>query len=229
LAAFYLLIIITFVYTKTKRTDMRKSLVAIAALMLCCSAVFAQHMKGKPSFGFKAGVNVSTFRTAVDYSDFGPSPKMGQVFGAFVQIPISSRFFLQPEFLYSQMGSMAKSTLWGDVTFRYNYFSIPVLLKYKVGKTFNVSAGFEANNLIRARQKQVTKTSTITYDIKDFDFAYTAGIGTSSNKWIFDLRYIHGSQDVSPASSQTTFFNQAVQVTVGYKLHKKAKKAKKAK
>jgi hypothetical protein len=205
---------------------MRKLLAAVVAVLLCCSALFAQHKKEKSSFGFKAGVNISTFRTAVDYLSFDQSPKLGQVFGAFVQIPLSSHFILQPEFLYSQMGSMAKSTLWGDVTFRYNYFSIPLLLKYKIGKVFNISAGFEANNLIRARQKQTYKTSTITNDIKDFDFAYTAGIATSGKTWTFDLRYIHGSQDVSPAPATTTFFNQAVQVTVGYKLPKKAPKTK---
>jgi len=207
---------------------MRKLPAALVAVLLCCSAVFAQQKKEKPSFGFKAGVNISTFRTAVDYSDFEPTPKLGQVFGAFVQIPLSSHFILQPEFLYSQMGSMAKSTLWGQTTFRYNYFSIPVLLKYKIGKTFSVSAGFEADNLLRARQKQTYKTSTITYDIKDFDFAYTAGIATAGKSWTFDLRYIHGSQDVSPAAGETTFFNQAVQVTVGYKLPKKVKKTRKA-
>jgi Outer membrane protein beta-barrel domain len=205
---------------------MRKLLAAMVAVLLCCSALFAQHKKEKSSFGFKAGVNISTFRTAVDYSDFEPTLKMGQVFGAFVQIPLSSHFILQPEFLYSQMGSMAKSTLWGDVTFRYNYFSIPVLLKYRLGKAFNISAGFEANNLIRARQKQTYKTSTITNDIKDFDFAYTAGIATTGKTWTFDLRYIHGSQDVSPAPASTTFFNQGVQMTVGYKLAKKAAKTK---
>ncbi|MEI9911958.1 MAG: porin family protein [Bacteroidota bacterium] len=205
---------------------MRKLLPALVAVWLCCPSVFAQHKKEKASFGFKAGVNISSFRTAIDYSDFEPTPKLGQVFGAFVQIPLSSRFILQPEFLYSQMGSMAKSTLWGDVTFRYNYFSIPVLLKYKIGKIFSASAGFEANNLVRARQKQTTKTTTITNDIKDFDFAYTAGIATAGKTWTFDIRYIHGSQDVSPAPATTTFFNQAVQLTVGYKLAKKAAKTK---
>lgn len=208
---------------------MRKLLAAIVAVLLCSSIVFGQKMKQKAAFGFKAGVNVSGFRPAVDYQDVDLGVKLGQVFGAFVQIPVSSKVFVQPEFLYSQMGAKAKSTLWSDVTFRYNYFSIPILVKYNVVKSFNVYAGIENDFLIRARQKQVYKTSTITYNVKDFDFAYTAGIGTSAKKWTFDLRYIHGSQDVSAAPGETTFYNQAVQVTIGYKLHKKAKKATKAK
>jgi Outer membrane protein beta-barrel domain len=207
---------------------MRKLLAAPVVILLCCSAVFAQ--KPKAAFGFKAGVNVSTFRTAVDYSDFDRNLKLGQVFGAFVQIPVcSSRFTIQPEFLYSQMGAKGTSTAFGEATFRYNYFSMPVLVKYKVAKTFNVFAGVEADFLVRARLKQLYKTSTITYDIKDFDFAYTAGVGASAKQWTFDLRYIHGSQDVSPVADETTFFNQAVQFTLGYKLHRSTKKAKVAK
>ncbi|MBL7741531.1 MAG: PorT family protein [Chitinophagaceae bacterium] len=208
---------------------MRKLLTAIIAVLFCSTIVFGQKMKQKAAFGFKAGVNVSGFRPAIDYQDIDLGPKLGQVFGAFVQIPISARVTIQPEFLYSQMGAKAKSTLWGDVTFRYNYFSIPILVKYNVVKSFNIYAGIENDILIRARQKQIYETSTITYDVKDFDFAYTAGIGTSAKKWTFDIRYIHGSQDVSAAQGENTFYNQAVQVTVGYKLHKKAKKAPRVK
>jgi hypothetical protein len=208
---------------------MRKLSAAAVAVLLCCSTAIGQNLKEKTEFGFKAGVNISSFRTAVDYSDFKPGIKLGQVFGAFVHIPLSSRFSLQPEFLYSQLGAKAESTLWGAVTFRYNYFSIPLLVKYKAVKNWTVFAGGEADLLIRARQKQLIKTSTITNEIRDFDFAFTAGIGTSGKNVTFDIRYIHGTQDVSPDAGNTTFFNQGVQATVGYKLHKKAKKAKTAK
>lgn len=208
---------------------MRKLFTAVVVMLLCYSTMSAQKMKQKASLGFKAGVNVSSFRTAVDYTDFDPNVKLGVVLGGFVQIPVSARVTIQPEFLYSQLGAQASSGLWGDVTFRYNYFSVPVLIKYNVVKSFYVYAGGEADFLIRARQKQIYKTTTITYGIKDFDFAYTGGIGTSAKKWTFDLRYIHGSQDVSAAPGQTTFFNQAVQVTLGYKLQPKKAKAKKAK
>ncbi|MBC7946893.1 MAG: PorT family protein [Chitinophagaceae bacterium] len=208
---------------------MRNLLAAMVAVVLSCSTLSAQTLKEKTSFGFKAGVNISTFRTAIDYQNFKPAVKLGQVFGGFVQIPVSSRFIIQPEFLYSQLGAKTESQFWGEATFRYNYFSIPVLVKYKLISTWNVFAGAEADFLIRARQKQSLKTSTITNDIKDFDFAYTAGFGTAGPRWIFDARYIHGSQDVSPSAGENTFFNQAVQLTLGYKLLKKAAKATMAK
>lgn len=208
---------------------MRKLSAVLVVVLLCSSTLSAQKVKQKASFGFKAGTNISTFRSAIDYPDFDQSFKLGMVFGGFVQIPVSSSFYIQPEFLYSQLGGKAESSLWGDATFRYNYFSVPVLAKYKIGNVFNVYAGAEFDFLIRARLKQLYKTTTVTYDVKDFDFAYTAGFGTNGKKWTFDARYIHGSQDVSPETAVNSFFNQAVQFTVGYKLQPKTKKAAKAK
>lgn len=209
---------------------MRKLLAAAVAVLLCCSASIAQPGKGKSSFGFKGGFNVSTFRTAVDYTDFEPGLKVGIVLGAFVEIPVSSRFTIQPEFLYSQMGSQGSSSEWGTVTFKYNYFSIPLLAKLKLGNNFAVFAGPEADFLIRARKKEFDGTETITNDIQDFDCGFTVGVeGWFSKKWVLAARYIHGIMDSSLSDETHTFFNQGLQVTVGYKLFKRAKKAKKEK
>ena len=208
---------------------MRNLLAALAVFLLFNSVTFAQFKKEKSVFGFKAGVNISGFRTAVDYADFESQPKAGQVFGGFVNIPVSPRWSLQPEFLYSQLGTRSNSTTWGNATFRYNYFSMPLVMKYRITKCLNAFAGGDANFLIRATLKGDVHKEYVTNDIKDFDFAYTAGIGADSKRWTFDARYIHGTQDVSPDASHTTFFNKAIQATVGYKLIKKAKKPKASK
>lgn len=86
---------------------MRKLLAALVVVLLCCSATLAQKMKSSPAFGLKTGVNISTFRSAVDYPNYDANLKIGLVFGGFVDIPLSSRFAFQPEFLYSQMGAKA--------------------------------------------------------------------------------------------------------------------------
>jgi Outer membrane protein beta-barrel domain len=207
---------------------MRKLLAAMVAVILCCSATFAQKAKSKSVFGFKGGFNASTFRTAVHYDNFDPDWKAGLVLGAFVEIPLAGNLTVQPEFLYSEMGSKGGSGEWGNVTFRYDYFSIPVLIKYRFCKSFNVFVGPQADFLIRARQRDFYRTVTITNDIKDFDFAVTAGLEAwFSKQFVLSARYIHGVRDVSFENETHTFFNQGVQVTFGYKLFKKAKKAKK--
>ncbi|MDP4264974.1 MAG: porin family protein [Bacteroidota bacterium] len=211
---------------------MRKSLAIAMAALLCCTVLFGQDGKNKTAFGFKTGMNFSTFRQVVSYPTYQAKLKLGFVFGGFVDIPVSDRVNLQPEFLYSQMGAKAfDATTFGDVRLRYNYFSVPFLVKYKATKTLKVFIGPEADFLIRARQKDYLDHSTsVTNQIKDFDFAFTVGFEAWATKHIVvGVRYIHGSQDVSTTPSQNTLFNQGIQVTAGYKLFRKAKKAKKEK
>jgi hypothetical protein len=206
--------------------DMRKLSSVIIAAFLYSSVIIGQSVKGKSVFGLKTGINLTTFRTGVDYSDVDPNLKAGLVFGCFAEIPVSSRFGIQPEFLYSQMGSNAVYSIYGDEIFRYNYFSVPLLIKLKVVKSFNVFAGPQADFLIRASQKDNDRTIIVSNDIKDFDFSITAGIDATSDNFIFGLRYIHGTQDVSVAPESYSFFNQGVQASIGYKFFKKNKKAK---
>lgn len=205
---------------------MRKLSAVVVFVLICGAAAFAQSMKGKSVFGLKTGINLSIFRTTIDYADVDPSLKAGLVFGCFAEIPLSPRFLVQPEFLYSQMGSNVTYSIYGDMTFKYNYFSVPFLLKFKVAKKMNVFAGPQADFLIRARQKDNDRTITISNDINDFDFSITAGIEATSEKFVFGVRYIHGTQDASIEPESYSFFNQGVQATIGYKFFKKKKKTK---
>jgi Outer membrane protein beta-barrel domain len=175
-------------------------------------------------------MNVSRFRTAVDYTNFEPKLKTGMVLGGFVEIPIgSSGLMLQPEFLYSQMGSRGSSSQDGAVIYRYNYFSIPLELKYKC-HSFMFLAGPQADFLVRARLKNYFGTKTITNDVQDFDCGFTVGAEYWFNKhWVTAIRYTHGIMDSALPDETNTFFNQGLQINVGYKLFKKVKKPKKEK
>ncbi|MDF2380188.1 PorT family protein [Nostoc ellipsosporum NOK] len=210
---------------------MRKASAILVAFLLSCSALFAQYEKGKPSIGIKTGLNISTFRTPLSYSDFNPSwDKAGFVAGAFVELPLNKRFSIQPEFLYSAMGSNVETDK-GDTRYRFNYFSIPLVVKFKFAKAWRVLAGVQGDVLFRGRERMdyIDETVTVTDRTRDFDFGYTGGFEASiSPRFTVMARYIHGIQDVSPTSNVNTAMNQAVQATVNFYLCKPgAKKAKK--
>lgn len=206
---------------------MRKLFAAAAVGLFFCLTATAQKMKGKTFLGFKAGANVSTFRTPTDYPDFDPALKTGISLGTFVEIPVSDKVVIQPEFYYSQMGSRGASSPWGTVRFRYNYFSVPVVLKYRLGQSFAAFIGPEADILIRARKRDQYSTESITYVVRDYDLGFTVGAEAwFSPKVSLAARYIHGTRDVSLNNDHFTFFNQGVQVTVGYKLYSRAKKTR---
>ena len=56
--------------------------------------------------------------------------KQGSFFGAFETIPLTEKFDLQFEFLYSAMGGTIATGIGGNDLYKLNYFSIPILLKY---------------------------------------------------------------------------------------------------
>ena len=207
---------------------MRKILAALVAVLLCVTTSFAQSQKARTAFGFKAGFNVSSFRTAVDYATFEPKIKAGIALGAFLEIPIKGKFSVQPEFIYSQMGARAFDDSYGDKIFRLNYFSVPMLIKFDACRNFRVFVGPQFDFLIRGTEEDaLDHTTTIPNNVKDFDFAFTAGGEfVLSRNITVGARYIHGTQDVSTTPDEITAFNQGVHLSFAWKLLKKVKKAK---
>lgn len=84
------------------------------------------------NWGFRTGVNLATLR--MDGSDSEMDWRTRYVAGIFFNIRISDNFVIQPEFLYSGMGSTMTDAIEVEFANRLNYFSIPVLAKYKFAK-----------------------------------------------------------------------------------------------
>jgi len=202
---------------------MRKSTAALVAMLLSVTSLFAQTGKEKVHVGLKTGLNLSTFRIPVTYSDFDPSwDKLGFVAGAFVDFPLVKRLHLQSEFLYSAMGSNVFTTE-GDERQRFNYFSVPLFFKFRFAKSWNILGGVQGDVLFRGRRwlKDADVTTTVTDRTRDFDWGYTGGIETMfSPRVSFMARYIHGVHDVSIFRDVNTAYNQGVQATLNFKLGK---------
>ena len=77
--------------------------------MLLASSVSISYAQSKPvppaSFGFRAGVNSSNFRLK-DFSEgVTTKGKIELVSGVFANFPVTNKFSIQPELLYSVMGA----------------------------------------------------------------------------------------------------------------------------
>lgn len=199
-------------------------------MLLSCTTIFAQYEKGKVAAGFKAGANLSTFRTPVSYTDFDPTwTKLGFAGGLFVEIPLLKAVSLQPEFLYSALGSDVY-TAQGNERHRFNYFSVPLLAKVRFAKSWHLLGGVQGDVLFRGRRlfKEGGYATTVTDQTRDFDFAYTGGLEAAITRRIsFMARYIHGVHDVSLDPAAHTAYNQAVQGTFNVKLGRLTKPAPK--
>jgi len=91
--------------------------------------------------GIKMGLNSSNIsKTRLD-------SKTGAYIGAFVKIPITDYYALQPELLYSRQGGKSNSTEYGDVNI--NYLSIGIPNKFYVGPNngfhFMLGIGLDIN------------------------------------------------------------------------------------
>ncbi|WP_312992230.1 porin family protein [Chryseobacterium flavum] len=161
---------------------------------------FAQLTDG-PRFGIKAGGNLSSVTASDSKSQFGFHA------GAFVNIPVSEAFSIQPEVLYSQQGAKAKGSYSsGGITVTnmkqtLGYINVPVMVQYNATPEFYLEAGPEFGLLVSAKAKGDVNGSTYKADNKDsfetFNFGLGIGLGYkfTSNLGV-NVRYIAGLSNI---------------------------------
>ncbi|AZA76520.1 PorT family protein [Chryseobacterium sp. G0186] len=196
---------------------------------------------GQPvRFGIKAGGNSAYFSE----QKFGMnSQKLGFHAGAFVNIPISKQFSLQPEVLYNQMGArdvisstpIANGTVKVQDKVTMNYISVPLMVQMRPVDKFYIEAGPEFSYFINGKNKgDVTTTTTTggitttttqshTEDIdKDqinkFNFGLGLGLGydITSNIGI-NARYVNSLTKIDKSRPAADNNNRVFQLGLNYK------------
>jgi hypothetical protein len=177
--------------------------------------------KSRLGWGIKTGLNASKLNAETSTS-WDEDWKTGFVFGAFVNIKAGSKFSIQPEFLYSSMGGNVSNSLYSE-RHRLNYFSIPVLAKFNIGKGFSVVAGPQIDMLISAKTR-ASNTENILKSTNNFNeqsFNLTGGVEFFPGKCFgLSARYIHGLSNAwnTSAPANMEFRNQGVQLTAAIRL-----------
>ena len=197
---------------------MRKFLIIFLITILSSSVVFAQK-KNRASFGIKSGINFSTLRLDGTGSGAWETDwKTGLVAGGFVNVQISKRFAIQPEFIYSSMGGHLVSPGVGTDRYRINYFSIPILAKIKICNSMSAVVGPQVDILIQAKKYTDAGYFKVTDNFEDHDFLVTGGLEYWPLKFLcLTGRYMYGLTDIDPGSLMS-MKNQGLQITVGIKL-----------
>jgi hypothetical protein len=183
------------------------------------SAAFSQGVSG----GIRAGMNIANQTASLGSVSASIGSKIGLMVGGYVTIMTSEKFGIQPELVYSGLGSSLSSG--GQTsTGSFNYLSVPVFLRYNVSENFNIQAGPQLGILLSASS---TTGSAASVDIKDTvngtDFGAAFGFGVDFGKFNAGARYYLGFSNTEKNSSQfqgqdTKLTNNAIQLFVGYTL-----------
>jgi len=197
---------------------MKKQLLSICIVL--GTMAFAQSSDG-PRFGIKAGGNLS----GISGSD--TKSKVGFYAGAFVNIPISDAFNIQPEVLYSQQGSKVKSDyematyVVKNMKQTLGYINIPVMVQYNATPEFYLEAGPEFGLLVNAQAKGDINGQTYKVNNKDslrtFNFGAGIGIGYKFAPNIgINARYVAGLTEIAKINLGETSKNTNFQLGMNY-------------
>ncbi len=172
----------------------------------------------KGSWGFKTGLNISNLRVS---NGTDGSWKTGPAAGFFFNIKADHQLSFQPEFLYSSMGGKDLVANSGN-SLRLNYFSVPLLLKYRIKNSFSIVAGAQIDVLIAAKTKNSSNQfAKVTDSYKEDSYNGTAGFEFWPTHCLgVTGRYIYGFNNINNTSSvgNPELKNQGVQIMVALKL-----------
>jgi hypothetical protein len=178
---------------------MKKVLLSLVVLVAVSTASFAQL-----SGGIRAGVNLS------DNSgdDVEVDMKAGFQLGLYLVGNLSDKIALQPELVYSSLGSKDD-----DDSYKFNYISIPVLVRYNINDMINIHVGPQFGILASAKYGD----EDIKDGLKGLDTGLALGVGLDFAAFNAGLRYYAGLSNISDADGGD-LKNNAIQIVVGYRL-----------
>ncbi len=190
---------------------MKKLALVFLAGMSIATAAHAQFQ-----FGVKAGANFSSVNGNAT-SDV--STLAGFNGGVYFKLPVVGHWSIQPELLYSGQGFEDNS---GGFTSKqhFNYFNIPLLLKYTHFSGLFLETGPQFGVLTSAN----VKGDNISVDDKSYyhsaDFSWVVGIGFKipTTPLSIDARYDFGISNIQDNTTNGTVRNGSFQIGLMVKL-----------
>ncbi len=196
---------------------MKKIFISFGILLFISISSFVQAQG--IGIGIKAGANFanqSISESVATVQSLSTEGVTGFHGGVYVSINFSDKWGIQPEVHYSMVGSEIPDQ--EDLN-KFNYLSVPVLLKYKPISFLSIEAGPQFSSLLSV--KDIDKNS-IEDQFKDSDFGLAVGatvhLPLSLNA---SLRYVWGFTNVADVAANQDLSevkNTVFQVSVGWTL-----------
>lgn len=190
-----------------------KKLFLIIAVIFLCSNVTAQESNTSDDgikFGVKAGVNFATLTGDTE----GIKSRTSFHVGALVEIPISEKFSVQPELMYSGQGAKDESS---DDEIKLDYLNIPIMAKLYVAEGFSIEVGPQVGFLLSAKEEFDGQSDDIKDFVKGTDFGVNFGLGYKMETGLnFGARYNLGLSNINDFGGDDSVKNGVFQISIGY-------------
>ena len=198
---------------------MKKNLFfSLTFLCLSVSVVNAQHR-----FGVSPGLSFATIKITQSLGETDKKAKLGFDGGVFAEFNVSDMLAVQPEINYSMQGVKLTDGS-NEAFFRFNYLTIPVLVKVKPVKSLSFFAGPQLGILLSAESEDATGTKNdVKEALEDTDFYAVLGAEYQHTSGFFlGARYNLGLQKIVEEGGEY-IKNRYFSVRVGYSMPFKGK------
>ena len=204
---------------------MKKTLFAVAALILMASTITAQEIH----IGLKAGINYSNIYDSQN-KEYSADGKVGFAAGGFLNIPLGNMLGIQPEILFSQKGFQATSSVLGsDVTLKRttNYIDLPIFLAIKPSEMLTILVGPQYSYLISQKDIFTNPISDVivnqdfnTDNIRRNTLCLVGGVDINLSNIVLGARVGLDMYNNNGDGTSTTprYKNVWAQATVGFRL-----------
>ncbi|WP_370089921.1 porin family protein [Ekhidna sp.] len=177
------------------------------ALLLTVSSIY---VFGQSRIGLKTGLNLSNLGGDSKNTDF----KLGYNFGLYGEREINENLFLRPELFFSSQGAKIE-----DLSYRYSYVNLPVLLKIQIDpNSASLYIGPQFGLLFNAVARDNSEKENITAGLNNVDFSGTIGlIAPVNDEFAIDFRFNHSFSSTSSKISDDDFIpNLVLSISLNY-------------
>ena len=194
---------------------MKKTILAVLAITLIATTSQAQGVR----LGAKLGANLNK----VTGKSFNEEFDLSYHVGGFLEIDINKKFGIQPEVYFNQATTTRTSdfnTLYSanpnaNTDIKLNYLSIPILLRYNVGKMVTLQAGPQFSILMN-NDKTLLQNGQEAF--KGGDFAMAGGVTLNLKMLRVYGRYNIGLSNINDIDDRDEWKSQQLQLGLGLRL-----------
>ncbi|WP_106791319.1 porin family protein [Aquimarina sp. Aq78] len=194
---------------------MNKFFLTVSVLMMMITSLYAQQESEElyTRAGFKFGANYANITGDIKNTD----ARVRMHLGAVVEFPISQRFFVQAEVLYTAQGYKVDNG--GEENkISLNYLTLPIIAKFYFTNKFSLETGPQLAILANATESAEDTPDEFFDSFNNFDFSWGFGAGYKTETGLFfQLRYNLGLTNINDIDTLDIDFKHSVaQLSVGY-------------